>query len=149
MCLSQAEVTDGLVVIVGVSVIWNVLSWSGGHEFKPQPGWTWGAWYFCPKWCLNQTYLDLLLFYSCSTRKGTVTKHKQFLSNQNYSLHFASRMSIRKINLTQKACYIIRLASGSHIYPKAVQIAIALCMLVDTWYGSKTMLSISLFERLS
>ena len=46
------EVTDGLVT-------WNVLSWSGGHEFKRQPGWTWGAWYFCPKSYLNQTYLCL------------------------------------------------------------------------------------------
>ena len=43
--------------VAGVSVTWNVLSWSGGHEFKPQLGWTWGAWYFCPKSYLNQTYI--------------------------------------------------------------------------------------------
>ena len=53
---SISEVTDALVVIAGVSVIWDVLSWSGGHEFKPQKGWTWDAWYFCPKSYLNQTY---------------------------------------------------------------------------------------------
>ena len=52
--ISFLEVTDGLVVITGVSVTWNVLSWSGGHEFKPQSGWTWGAWYFCPKSYLIQ-----------------------------------------------------------------------------------------------
>ena len=50
-CLS---VTDGQVVRAGVSVTWNVLSWSGGHEFEPQSGGTWGAWYFCPKSYLNQ-----------------------------------------------------------------------------------------------
>ena len=47
--LDKYKVTDGLVVIAGVSVTWNVLSWSGGHEFKPRLGWIWGAWYFCPK----------------------------------------------------------------------------------------------------
>ena len=47
------EVTDGLVVRAGVSVTWNVLSWSGGHEFEPRSGRTWGAWYFCPKSYLN------------------------------------------------------------------------------------------------
>ena len=41
------EVIDGLVVRAGVSVTCNVLSWSGGHEFEPWLGWTWGAWYFC------------------------------------------------------------------------------------------------------
>ena len=51
------EVTDGLVVRAGVSVTWNVVSWSGGHEFEPQSGRTWGAWYFCPKWYLNQIYI--------------------------------------------------------------------------------------------
>ena len=30
------EVTDGQVVRAGVSVTWNVLSWSGGHEFEPR-----------------------------------------------------------------------------------------------------------------
>ena len=30
----QHNVTDGQVVRAGVSVTWNVLSWSGGHEFK-------------------------------------------------------------------------------------------------------------------
>ena len=28
------EVTDDQVVRVGVSVIWTVLAWSGGHEFE-------------------------------------------------------------------------------------------------------------------
>ena len=42
------EVNDDLVVIAGVSVTWKVLSWFGGHEFKPQLGRTWGEWYFCP-----------------------------------------------------------------------------------------------------
>ena len=31
------------LIRTGASVTWNVLSWSGGHEFKPR-----GAWYFCP-----------------------------------------------------------------------------------------------------
>ena len=38
-----ARVTDGLVVREGVSVTWSVLSWSGGHEFEPWSGRTWGA----------------------------------------------------------------------------------------------------------
>ena len=54
--IPEYNLTDGLVVIAGVSVTWNVLSWFGGYEFKPRPGWTWGAWYFCPKSYLNQTY---------------------------------------------------------------------------------------------
>ena len=32
------EVIDGRVVRAGVSVIWNALSWSGGHEFEPRLG---------------------------------------------------------------------------------------------------------------
>ena len=50
------EVTDGRVVRAGVSVTWTVLTWSGGHEFEPRSGWTWYAWYFCPKSYLNQNY---------------------------------------------------------------------------------------------
>ena len=34
-------------VCVGVSVTWNVVSWSGGHEFEPWLGQTWGPWNFC------------------------------------------------------------------------------------------------------
>ena len=61
-------VTDGQVVRAGVSVTWNVLSWSGGHEFEPWLGRTWGALYFCPKSYLNQNIFyfkpqsDSLLF---------------------------------------------------------------------------------------
>ena len=54
--LIRVETTDGLVVRAGVSLTWNVLSWSGGHEFEPWLGRTWGAWYFCPKSYLNQGY---------------------------------------------------------------------------------------------
>ena len=50
-------ITDGLVVRAGDSGSWNVLSWSGGHEFEPQSGRTWGAWYFCRKSYLNQKYV--------------------------------------------------------------------------------------------
>ena len=32
--MSSNPVTDGRVVRAGVSVTWNVLSWSGGHEFE-------------------------------------------------------------------------------------------------------------------
>ena len=39
-----------------VWVTWNVLSWSGDHEFEPQSGWTLGAWYLCPKSYLNQKH---------------------------------------------------------------------------------------------
>ena len=49
-------ITDGLVVRADVSVTWSVLSWSGVHAFEPWSGRTWGAWYFCPKSYLNQTY---------------------------------------------------------------------------------------------
>ena len=35
-------VTDCWVVRAGVSVTWSVLSWSGGHEFEPRSGPTWG-----------------------------------------------------------------------------------------------------------
>ena len=35
--------TDGQVVKAGVSVTWNVLSWSGGHEFEFRLGGTWGV----------------------------------------------------------------------------------------------------------
>ena len=31
-----SEVTDCRVIRAGISVTWNVLSWSGGHEFEPQ-----------------------------------------------------------------------------------------------------------------
>ena len=53
------RVIDGRVVRAGVSVTWNVLSWSGGHEFEPWSGRTWGTLYFCPKSYSNQTYLML------------------------------------------------------------------------------------------
>ena len=54
LCVCIYEVTDGLVVRTGVSVTWNVLPWSGGHEFEPRSGRTLGAWYFCPKSYLNK-----------------------------------------------------------------------------------------------
>ena len=54
--LVALKVTDVRVVRAGISVTWNVLSWSGGHEFKPQSGRTWSAQYFCPKSYLNQKY---------------------------------------------------------------------------------------------
>ena len=42
--IDVSEVSDGRVVRAGVSVIWNhVLPWSGGHEFEPWSGRTWGA----------------------------------------------------------------------------------------------------------
>ena len=53
MILCLEEVTDGLAVRVGVSVTWNVLSWSRGHEWTPVES-TWRVWYFCPKSYLNQ-----------------------------------------------------------------------------------------------
>ena len=60
--------TDGQVVRAGVSVTWNVLSWSGGHEFEPRSDRTWGAWYFCPKSYLNQNLIitDLLYGVPCN-----------------------------------------------------------------------------------
>ena len=36
--MSSKNVTDGQVVRAGISVTWNVLSWSGGHEFERQLG---------------------------------------------------------------------------------------------------------------
>ena len=35
--------TDGRVVTAGISVTWNVLSWSRGHKFEPRLGRSWGA----------------------------------------------------------------------------------------------------------
>ena len=46
---------------VRVSVTWNVLSWSGGREFEPRLGRTWGAWYFCPKSYLHQKEAHVVL----------------------------------------------------------------------------------------
>ena len=36
------------MVRAGISATWNILPWSGSHEFEPQPDRTWDAWYFCP-----------------------------------------------------------------------------------------------------
>ena len=62
------EVTDGLLVRAGVSVTWTVLSWSEGHEFEPQSGQTWDAWYFCTKSYLNQKILTYSLYHSHRSR---------------------------------------------------------------------------------
>ena len=43
MLRADREDADGWVVSAGVSVTWNVLSWSGGHEFESWLGWTWGG----------------------------------------------------------------------------------------------------------
>ena len=50
MCvyLGVGYVTDGWVVRAGISVTWNVLLWSGGHEFELRSGRFLGAWCFCP-----------------------------------------------------------------------------------------------------
>ena len=40
---SKPEVADGQVVRPGISVTWNVLSWSRGHEFEPRSGHIWDA----------------------------------------------------------------------------------------------------------
>ena len=56
------EVTDGLVVRASILVTWTVLSWSGGHEFEPRSGRTWGAWYFCPKLYLNQNSYQVPIY---------------------------------------------------------------------------------------
>ena len=42
------------VYVCSDSVTWNVLVWSGGYEFEPLSGRTWGAWCLCPKSLLNQ-----------------------------------------------------------------------------------------------
>ena len=91
------EVTDGRVVITGVSVTWNILSWSAGHEFKPRPGWTCGAWYFCPKSHLNQTYewasmltsLPLRVYYENIGKLYNTDTLMIFLSQFKGSLFFA------------------------------------------------------------
>ena len=41
--MTNLGVADGRVVRAGVSVTWNVMSWSGVHEFEPRLGRTWGA----------------------------------------------------------------------------------------------------------
>ena len=53
-----------------VSVTWNVLSWSGGHEFEPRSGQTWGTIYykyFCPKSYFNQNIKSLTAKWSEQT----------------------------------------------------------------------------------
>ena len=42
--ICMAKVSDVQVDRAGVSVTWNVLSWSGVHEFEPQSDWTWDMW---------------------------------------------------------------------------------------------------------
>ena len=41
--LNVWEVIDGRVIRAGISVTWNVLSWSGGHELEPQSDGTLGV----------------------------------------------------------------------------------------------------------
>ena len=78
--------TDGLVVRAGVSVTWNVLSWSGGHEFEPWSGRTWGAWYFCRKSYLNQIYnqskFNSIYLQNCSIRISLSTSKQTQLSTK-------------------------------------------------------------------
>ena len=57
------EVTDGRVVRAGVSVTWNVLSWSGGHEFKPRSGSTW----VCSTSVLIKSYSNQSIWFSSIT----------------------------------------------------------------------------------
>ena len=57
------QVTDGRVVRAGISVTWDILSCSGGHEFEPRSDRTWGAWYICPKSYLNQTLINCTLAF--------------------------------------------------------------------------------------
>ena len=97
-CLSQhnhtaiwqgRRVTDGRVVSAGISVTWNVLSWSGGHEFEPQLRWTWGAWYFCPKSYLNQHSLS---------RQGMLL---QIMHKHNFMHYVQVRVNDGKLQLQQ------------------------------------------------
>ena len=71
---SWASVADGRVVRAGISVTWNVLSWSRGHEFEQRLGRTWVVWYFCPESHLNQNYLVSLYCHvkSNTTRSGEI-----------------------------------------------------------------------------
>ena len=39
----EGEVTDGRLIRADVSKTWNVLSWSGGQEFKLLLNQTWGV----------------------------------------------------------------------------------------------------------
>ena len=52
--------TDGRVVRARLSVTWNVLLWSGGHEFEPWWGRIWVALYFCPHSVLLEQNIRLL-----------------------------------------------------------------------------------------
>ena len=67
-------VTDGLVIIAGVSVAWTILSWSGGHEFNPRPGWTWGV---CGTSVISRTWTRHIFVSFCSW--------KGLLENRNWS----------------------------------------------------------------
>ena len=58
------EVTDGRVVRTGISVTWNVPSWSGGHEFKPPDGSNLGCVVLLFKLYLNQKYIRYGLKYT-------------------------------------------------------------------------------------
>ena len=83
----QDGVTDGLVVRAGVSVTWNVLSWSGGHEFEPWSGRTWDAWYFCPKLYLNQKYPSFLFFLLFEKMITFCICHRDSCELAKFSVH--------------------------------------------------------------
>ena len=68
--LQTYEITDGQVVRAGVSVTWNVLSWSGGHERTPLRLNLWWVVLFCPKSYLNQKL-----------------KYYQFWNDDNYHIY--------------------------------------------------------------
>ena len=63
----KREVSDLRVVRAGISTsLWHeikVLSWSGGHNFKPWSGRTSDAYYFCTKSHLNQNYISIKYIY--------------------------------------------------------------------------------------
>ena len=52
------------MVRAGVSVTWNVLSWSEGYKFKHRWGQTWGAQYFCLSRIWSDYITDFYMFLS-------------------------------------------------------------------------------------
>ena len=101
------------MVRAGISVIWNVLSWSGGHEFEPRSGWTWGAWYFSPKSYLNQnisfpevvSYLFKILIQTQYSFSKLATLHKSHnIKTQHCDLCYNCPKQLEPSKLASPAC---------------------------------------------
>ena len=77
---SSLKQGKSLVVRAGISVTWTVLSWSGGHEFELQSGWTWGV---CTS-VLSRTWTKNVKY----TMSGSTPVAEYYAKTQMESLKF-------------------------------------------------------------